>query len=275
MKCDLCGHDSSQLYCVKDKKKVLKCMFCGLVFVNKIPSKKQLSLSYNLNLISPFHYYKDNEAEDYDSFKKRVKTLKKYVGCGSLLDVGCATGTFMAAARDVGFTVFGIDINRQSIGYARRKKLNAFCGELEKFPRSKFDVVVMNDFIEHTPSPNKTMALVQSLVRKGGMLYIVTPNISSVMARVFRSRWLHLKPDEHLYYFDPATIGSLLRRCGFTVLNIQSRGRIRNARILAWKLESYSKIMSRIVGFIPGSFLQGIRFNLNLGEEMEVIARKN
>jgi hypothetical protein len=83
----------------------------------------------------------------------------------------------------------------------------------------------MIDVVEHLPDPRATLRAAASLLREGGLLYLLTPDVESVSARLLRSRWWGLRP-AHLYYFSPATLSALLGQVGFEVVLIKSYGRI-------------------------------------------------
>jgi 2-polyprenyl-3-methyl-5-hydroxy-6-metoxy-1,4-benzoquinol methylase len=134
-----------------------------------------------------------------------LHTIKRHVSGGRLLDVGCATGYFLNAAR-LDFEVSGVEPSRWAVDYARtRLHLNVTEGHLEAvdLPLEGFDVITMNDVIEHFSDPRAALERSAALLRPGGILYLVTPDIGSLSARVLRGRWWGLRP-AHLYYSPAA-----------------------------------------------------------------------
>jgi len=276
--CDLCGKDDPVLMFKKNGFSIVRCSNCRLVYVNPRLAQKKLSELYNENLISPLHYYMENKADDEKTFHKRLDIIEKYMKKGRLLDVGCAIGTFSSVARRRGWDVYGVDINEGSARYCREKLgLNVVAGSFDDvdFPRDFFDVVLMNDLLEHVPSPTKTLKKAHTLVKKGGLIFIVTPKIDSLMAKVSKTRWLHLKPNEHLFYFSSGTIKRLLEKTGFLVVAIKPIGRVRNLKTIFSKATTYGDFIKKIsTPIMNSSFAQNKSIHLNLRDEMAVIARK-
>jgi 2-polyprenyl-3-methyl-5-hydroxy-6-metoxy-1,4-benzoquinol methylase len=278
VKCDLCGKDDPVLMFKKDDFSIVRCGNCRLVYVNPRLMEKELSELYNENLISPLHYYLENKADDEKTFEKRLDIIENYVQKGRMLDVGCAIGTFSAVAQKRGWKVTGIDINEGSARHCRENLgLDVVAGSFDDadFPQDHYDVVLMNDLLEHVPSPTKTLEKAHSLLKTGGLIFIVTPKIDSFMARASGSRWLHLKPNEHLFYFSSDTIRRLLEKTGFAVVAIKPLGRHRNLKTVFSKAATYGKFISKISKPIVNSrFAQNKSIHLNLRDEMVVTARK-
>lgn len=104
-----------------------------------------------------------------------------------VLDVGCAYGGFLVAAREAGAReVVGVDIDAGLIELARRQLADHRVeGELvvadvmdptlvDRIGR--FDLVMCNDVIEHVVDPELCAARLASLVAPGGRLYLEIPN---------------------------------------------------------------------------------------------------
>src|SRR5262249_25125436 len=70
---------------------------------------------------------------------------------------------------------------------------------------ASFDVITMWDLLEHVPDPISFLREAASLLKAGGLLFAKVPNLDSMQARVFRSRWPLLLP-EHLNYFNAGSL---------------------------------------------------------------------
>ena len=171
-----------------------------------------------------------------------------------------------------------IDINTQSVNYCRKNlKLDVKAGDFEKldFPECSFDVIIMNDFLEHVNSPSKALKKANSFLKKGGIIFIVTPKIDSLMAKVSKTKWLHLKPNEHIFYFSSKTMEQILKKTGFDIIYMKSIGRYRNIATILTKTGTYSGSLSRIFGkLINSENAKKLSIKLNIRDEMAAIARK-
>ena len=93
------------------------------------------------------------------------------------------------------------------------------------------------------------------------------------MARLTGERWLHLKPNEHLVYFDRRTITTLLEQTGFRVKHVQSIGRLRNLGVALEKVAAYGELPSRVARtLVPRWVADRVNLPINPGDEMAVIA---
>src|SRR6266481_7456515 len=75
-------------------------------------------------------------------------------GRGELLDIGCGTGNFLAAARDAGYQVTGTELDRNAARFARERvglprvfplTISEFVG---RYPDKKFEVVTFFEVLE-------------------------------------------------------------------------------------------------------------------------------
>ena len=78
---------------------------------------------------------------------------------GRLLDLGCGVGNFLAAARDSGFEVTGVEFNQSANRFARETYglREIFAMRPEDFrsanPAKTFDVVTFFEVLEHQDDP--------------------------------------------------------------------------------------------------------------------------
>jgi 2-polyprenyl-3-methyl-5-hydroxy-6-metoxy-1,4-benzoquinol methylase len=279
--CNLCG---SKGYYIKFKKNgfnIVKCKKCGLYYVNPRLKQEVLSDMYNKNQVSSTIYYKETNKDDEKTFIDRIKLIQKYLGKKTsinALDIGCNIGTFIKVMKEKGWKVIGTDINKGSLEYCQKLyRIRTICGNFERIilPESYFDVIIMNDFIEHVHSPLAALKKALKLLIEDGILFMSTPDIGSFISKISGKRWLHLKPDEHIYFFSRRTIKKMLNVAGLKIMWVGSLGRVRNLRIILLKSQTYTKIIWDIVNKLKlDRLLNRFSFKLNLGDEIGVIAKK-
>lgn len=134
---------------------------------------------------------------------------------GRLLDVGCGSGVYLDAFRKLGWDAYGVELSPEAAEQARRSLgLKVFTGVLEdaKFPNGCFDVVTLIHVLEHLRDPVGTLREVSRILKKDGLLLMALPNLRSLAAWIFRSRWFPLDVPRHLYHFSPTSLRRLLTR---------------------------------------------------------------
>lgn len=92
-----------------------------------------------------------------------------------MLDIGCGAGFFLAAARDRGWSVIGIEQSAQFAEYASDTfGLHVIKAPLEeaRLPQEAFDVITMAGVIEHVPEPRQFLSLAVKHLKVGEILYL-------------------------------------------------------------------------------------------------------
>lgn len=276
--CAVCGSNNSKIACLKDGFNIVRCTDCGLYYVNPRLKRKKLSELYNNDEISPVDYYIETKKADEKTFRKRLKAIEKTLGRkGQILDIGCNIGTLLFVAKDLGWECFGLDINKKVREYFVGSGIDLKIGDVleVKYPRRHFDVVVMNDLIEHVPDPKSTLLRVREWLRDDGVIFLVTPDGGSLMFSLLGKRWFHLKPNEHIYYFTKKSLSRLLTEAGFEIVFMRHLGRRRSFKTLAMKSASVTGILSSVIlKAFRWMRLSSLDVPFNLYDEYGVIAKK-
>jgi 2-polyprenyl-3-methyl-5-hydroxy-6-metoxy-1,4-benzoquinol methylase len=197
---------------------LLTCEQCHTEWVHPQPSDGRLNEIYSADYYEPWTY---ESSDGLDSMKRRTfEPILDSCGVASgstLLDVGCATGSLLAVARERDLRTFGLDINEHAVKTARARDTDARIevGDLEgsPFPGIQFDAIVMVDFIEHVRDPAAELALARSRLAATGRLVISTPCVDSIARRALRGNWPQYR-EEHLTYFSRDGLRKLLCRLG-------------------------------------------------------------
>jgi 2-polyprenyl-3-methyl-5-hydroxy-6-metoxy-1,4-benzoquinol methylase len=210
----------------KDTFAYVGCGGCGLVYISPIPV--QAALEHEYDELSR-QYFLDERRQAVDEYVERhareVGLLRRINATGRLLDVGCATGSFLMAARRLGFTdVTGVDVAAPSVALARKRGFHAVAGDFSArlFDPRAFEIVSMWNTLEHLPDPFAFVAEAWRVLVPGGHLVVSVPNFDSLSARLLGTRYRYVAL-EHLNYFNPKTLATLLRRAGFELAHAETR----------------------------------------------------
>lgn len=217
---------------------VVQCPSCKLLFVSpRIPSE-----SIEAKYTSKTYFERENSATGYRNyiedrdlhllfFRRQLDELERLTEKGRLLDVGCAGGFLVEEAARRGWQAEGVELSPYASEYARETLgLNVATGSLRgaAYPDGRFRAVFMDDVIEHFEDPFIEAVEVWRVLEPGGFFVLHTPNAASPWRRLMGKKWVHLKPDEHLFYFDPASIERLLNKAGFEVLSARACSKATN-----------------------------------------------
>jgi 2-polyprenyl-3-methyl-5-hydroxy-6-metoxy-1,4-benzoquinol methylase len=232
IRCDLCGSDESVVLFEKDGFKHVKCRKCDLIYVNprlKDPIKQQETFYDNLAFSSGD--FDEQVHHDYDGSrrKKLMKEAAQYLPYnlnGRILDIGCGFGGFLRGAAEQGWMYpEGIEVAPQAAAHASKffpVKMKLF--EETQYKEYSFDVIRMNNVIEHVSSPRALIVSAHNNLRSGGLFVINTPNYRSLSETLCREKWHYIGGDDHIYLFTLKTISQLLTKNGFNVVNIRTKG---------------------------------------------------
>jgi len=113
------------------------------------------------------------------------------------------------------------------MSHAKKLGLEVIGGNLEaaEFPSRHFDAITMNHVIEHVPDPIGTLKECCRVLKPGGKLVVVTPNIDSLGRHVFDVAWLHWDPPRHLHIFSPHSLRAAAERAGLLVQEMRTTAR--------------------------------------------------
>lgn len=264
-----------------------QCRRCRLEFLHPQPDDAALNAIYGR------HYYNAWGIHDDEAGTRRLKlaTFTRLIAgirnllpeAARILDVGCATGYFLEAARDCGFDAYGVELSNYGADAARRKigagKVHQ--GDLEDvrfndMGDGQFDAVFMSDLIEHVRSPLAQLAAAHRQLKPGGLLIVTTPWTGTLLHSLSGSCWLHYKP-EHLFYFGAGNLPQLMEAAGFKIIRMQ---RSRKCLSLAYAASQFGvgnrtrRIFAALLKCLPGRLLNKELW-VSIGETTLVAQRRS
>lgn len=169
---------------------------------------------------------KRNQARDY---ARLIPSFEPWRKSGRLLEVGCSVGLFLDASRAAGWRTSGVEILPDVARFAREERgLDVRTGDLLEagFPDGEFDVLYMNEVIEHVVDPLELLREARRVLRPGGLAVIRTGNARSWSARLRERRWqyYHFGGHDHIRYWSPRAGLALAEAAGFRLVEARTRG---------------------------------------------------
>ena len=225
MNCNLCSSIDSRPFLSSGTHELVQCTQCGLV---RTETFQHGETSYSGD---EYFTIKNRYVAQWDDFVTMFRTLvTKIAGYqpppSRLLDVGAGIGTLMAAAREAGYCVQGVEISPWAAAFAREEKqLDMIAGTLAGagLKSGAYDVVVLNHVLEHVDDPRELLAEARRVLADDGLLVVGVPNVASLMCSLKKGRWASLRPEEHLWHFAPSTLRRLLLETGFSEVGFEAR----------------------------------------------------
>ncbi len=236
----LSGHD--RLHGLPGEFTLVRCRRCGLMRTNPRPTPETIGLYY------PDDYgpYQGTRVDLSDvSSRRRAYSYLKRLGraalqtntqClpdlppGRMLEIGCASGSFMHEMAARGWEVEGVEFSSHAAESARALGYPVYAGALESAPDpgKPYDLVVGWMVMEHLHDPVGALRKLHKWVKPGGWLAVSVPNAAALEFRFFKTAWYALQLPTHLYHYTPRTLGLVLQKGGWRMEGLRHQRVIRN-----------------------------------------------
>jgi 2-polyprenyl-3-methyl-5-hydroxy-6-metoxy-1,4-benzoquinol methylase len=271
--CLFCGDATRARFLFARARPVFRCE-CGLVYTPP-PTVAEAARGYTEA------YYHGQVYPNYVGDRRAIRRnaarvlgeLERAVSGRRLLDVGCAHGFYLEAARERGWSVRGIEVSEHASSYARRELgLDVETGSIAAPPAGLgiFDGVMMWDVIEHLERPDLALARVREHMDPRGILMLSTGDYRSVLQRLVGRRWRIFGDPTHIFFFDARTVTRLLTDAGFEVLSLRRRGK--HVSLATALNQSPLPGATRIIQWLERARSQPGLY-VNLWDMMQVVAR--
>ena len=164
--------------------------------------------------------YNDEERSPNTAFfsyySSILSKIAQYTSGITLFEVGIGGCECLLVAQEMGFDTFGIDVIDKHVQMARDKfGLNAVTADFVEYQsKSKYDILIMGDVIEHVSNPVAAIQKANSMLADNGVLWVSTPNFDSAFSVAVGHNDPMKKQAFHLNYFSRYSFFMLLEMCG-------------------------------------------------------------
>ena len=186
-----------------------------------IPHKKVFNYDKNYSIKAENHAKNKLSIDEINKvknilFKNNIPENLK------ILDVGCNTGlpliNFLKDTRNC--FGYGIDINKFAIEDSNdineQVELNVFNGHQIPYENNYFDHVILHHVIGHLSNPNSIIFEINRVLKSGGTLSIITPNLWYKFFRFPSNLITNFKPDNSIIcYFSKSKLEKMLKKNNF------------------------------------------------------------
>lgn len=177
-----------------------RCIDCGLVQQHPVPA--DVSSYYD---DYPVH---QTRSAVYSWFRRALMSSvylspRRWKKGSRILDFGCGDGWYVEWCKETGLDVVGFEPS-QCHAQALSDRLGVLVlSDVEQIKAryaSSFDVITLHFVVEHLTNLQSTFGLLSTLLKPGGTIRYVVPNIHSWEFRLFRRRWHSLDAPRHISF---------------------------------------------------------------------------
>ena len=230
-KCQICNMSESRevISNIKDWEygfngvfSYFECKHCHSIQIHPFPDIDNLKEAYKVD----YHGYAT--PEDKGIFYKalfnivealNMKELKTFINQESkVLDVGCSIGLFLEKLRKLGVTqLTGIDFSPLAIAGLVERGMKGYQGTFLDFeaPDNSFDLIAMNNYLEHTLNPVEELKKAIKLLKPGGRIIGELPNLAALDQAIFGRYWGGNHVPRHTFQFTAFSLAKILKQVGF------------------------------------------------------------
>jgi len=149
-----------------------------------------------------------------------------------ILEVGCAQGNFSAQLINDGIEIWAIEPNKESAKVAAEKLFKVLVGTVEEkiseIPDNYFNVIIMNDVIEHLLEPWDDIQKLKSKLNEDGVFVSSIPNVryaKNLFNMLFKRDWKYtddrILDITHFRFFTKKSTRRLFEENGYSVQKIK------------------------------------------------------
>jgi SAM-dependent methyltransferase len=263
--CFLCQGSEFRPFIREGQWQYVRCLNCGLIFLEPQPSKGFLHTHYQDYLPADHQMIERWRKLMAQVFAKSARLIQEVIPVpGRLLDIGCGYGFFLEEMVQWGWQAEGIEISATGLNYARKKLgLNVSDKPLPRpdWQDNCYDVITLFYVIEHLEDPKSVLREARRLLRRDGLLLLRWPHTAPVAAlmRPWADRLGLYQAPSHLFDFSPMTLYKILHQSGFHEIRTTICGWTRPAgkwaQLTAWFFGSLGEKLARVSGdrlLLPG-----------------------
>jgi len=220
IRCPLCGIYSNNIAIIEKGYQGKKCEKCNMIFISPRPAEGEIIELYrkmNSSVIT-----ESNDSAKRLHARHNLSLIKRYIGSGSILEIGAGAGYFLKESKRLGFDVCAIELNDKQARFIN-DNLEICCETTPlnegSFNGKKFDLVYHSDVISHFYDPTHIFNMINFKLKDKGFVIFETGNYGDVDQRYY-SYIPGFQYPFHLFFFSENSIRKLLDQTGFNLIKI-------------------------------------------------------
>ena len=244
-----CGKNDQVLFCAHDLLhdlpgifEVVICRTCGLIRTNPRPTPDTIGYYYPDDygpyldsIVTAVEEESSNTIKQF--FKPMVKKIFNFHGTplptlpvGHMLEIGCASGSYLHNMASKGWQVQGIEFSAKAAQTAMQLGYSVHVGPLESAPQpeSPLDLIVGWMVLEHLYDPVAGLRKLSKWAKPEAWLVLSVPNAGALEFRIFKDKWYALQVPTHLNHFTPQSLKKVLLAGGWQIVALHHQRTLSN-----------------------------------------------
>lgn len=237
--CPVCENTKWTNVYIIDRWNIEECVVCGLARIDPLPTGESRPELYSKEKVISRNVKQQTQSQKFSRAMKRLfkritnqnkseifyNKFSRYLPVGSkVLDVGCGDGSFLKLVKRR-FACTGIEISECLADLAKKQgDIKVIISDFLTLNliNEKFDGVTLISLLEHLNDPRGAIKKCFDLMNVCGVLLIKTVNYGCVNKIIKKGNWTGFRPPDHIFYFNPSNLKSLLKKIGFTKIKISA-----------------------------------------------------
>jgi len=201
---------------VEQTVQIKSCTNCGHWQTYPTPNRPFLKKLYSQH---DFSVYPESWLQGFELSGGKSKSAKGWkfdeisrIPAGKSLDVGSGDNALVDYLGSEGWESYGVDFGSFS------KSVNIFNDYTDIPAGLRFDLLVLEDVIEHFSQPKIELKMYSSFLNIGAIILISVPYSESKRAKKTKLDWNTCVPLGHLNFFSLESLSLLSKYCGYELL---------------------------------------------------------
>ena len=191
-KSPVCNNKTNKIQLVKNEYKIVECTNCNHVYVLNPNEDTGSPLGGDAKI--------DNYKTRHYQMYKLIKDL--YQDKNNIAEIGSGIGNFAhLISKDEKIKYIGYEPSKGRYEFSKKYNLNTK-NELFKISEDFYDVVILDNVLEHMKNPSYIFDIVSKSLKSGGAFIVIVPNKNDI--RRFMPKWKarhYWQPNCHINYF--------------------------------------------------------------------------
>lgn len=146
------------------------------------------------------------------ALQRKLKLINSFDLPGkSLLDIGAATGDFLATCKKGGWDVKGTEPNQKARSIAFQQGIQLLENN-EGLKKHSFDVITLWHVLEHIENLFEFISQLNELLKDNGRIIVAVPNYKSYDSEYYKEYWAAYDVPRHLWHFSKESIVKLFSK---------------------------------------------------------------